>query len=336
MRTLDKTAVALLLGGLYSGALWAQPHAEHGALHQLPIDHSAMGHKHIGHDVKTSAPQAMPMDHSQMDHSAIQHGALEHGAARQAHTPQPTAHPHSAPNGVSRTPIPVLTDADRAAAFPDVQGHKVHDTAINHFLLIDQLEYQNADAGSALAWDVSGWVGGDINRLWLRSEGQRTQGVTEEAELQLLYGRALGPWWDWVAGMRQDFKPASSQTWAALGVQGMALYGFEAEATAFLGEDQQSALRLAGEYDMLLSNKWILQPTAELNFYSKNDAARAVGAGLANAEFGLRLRYEIVRQFAPYIGLTWQRAYGNSADYARAKGDKVEQARFVAGVRLWF
>jgi copper resistance protein B len=101
-------------------------------------------------------------------------------------------------------------------------GHQVHDSGINSFFLLDQLEYQDADEGSTLAWDASGWVGGDINRLWVRSEGERTNGVTEDAELQLLYGRSVSPWWDVVAGVRQDFKPESPQTWAAFGIQGMA------------------------------------------------------------------------------------------------------------------
>ena len=230
----------------------------------------------------------------------------------------------------------MLTDADREAAFQPLGGHQVHDSGINSFFLLDQLEYQDADEGSTLAWDASGWVGGDINRLWVRSEGERTNGVTEDAELQLLYGRSVSPWWDVVAGVRQDFKPESPQTWAAFGIQGMALYDFEAEATAFIGENGQTAARLEGEYDILLTNRLILQPTAEANFYGKNDPERGVGSGLANTEVGLRLRYEIVRQFAPYIGVTWSRSYGNTADFIRDEGGDVNEARFVAGIRMWF
>jgi copper resistance protein B len=230
----------------------------------------------------------------------------------------------------------VLTDADRQAAFPPLPGHSVHDSGLNSFFLLDQLEYQDADEGSTLAWAASGWVGGDIDRLWFRSEGERTNGVTEDAELQLLYGHSIGPWWDVVASVRQDFKPESPQTWAAFGVQGMALYDFETEATAFVGENGQTAARLEGEYDILLTNRLILQPTAEVNFYGKNDPERGVGSGLANTELGLRLRYEIVRQFAPYIGVSWNRVYGNTADLVRDEDGDVEEARFVAGVRMWF
>ncbi|MNR07008.1 Copper resistance protein B precursor [compost metagenome] len=116
----------------------------------------------------------------------------------------------------------------------------------------------------------------------------------------------------------------------------MALYGFEAQGTAFLGESGQSALRLEGDYDILLTNRLILQPTAEVNLYGRNDQERGVGSGLANTEVGLRLRYEIVPEFAPYIGVTWNRTYGNTADFAREEGEDNDEARFVAGIRLWF
>ena len=126
------------------------------------------------------------------------------------------------------------------------------------------------------------------------------------------------------------------RTWAAFGVQGMALYNFEAEATAFIGEGGQSAARLEGDYDILLTNRLILQPTAEVNFYGKNDPARGVGSGLSDTELGVRLRYEIRREFAPYIGVTWNRVYGNTADYAREEGEDRSEARLVLGVRMWF
>jgi copper resistance protein B len=236
----------------------------------------------------------------------------------------------------SRTPIPVLTDADRAAAFPPVAGHGVHDKKLNSFILLDKLEYQDADNGSALSWDAKGWIGGDVDRLWLRSEGERTNGVTESAELTALWGRSIGPWWDVVTGVRQDFKPGSPQTWGALGIQGMALYNFETEATAYIGENGQTAARFEGDYDILLTNRLILQPTAEANLYGKNDPQRGIGSGLANTEVGLRLRYEIVREFAPYIGVTWNRSYGKTADLAEDEGQKTNEARFVAGIRMWF
>ena len=236
----------------------------------------------------------------------------------------------------SRTPIPALTNADRAAVFESHAGHQMRDDAINSFFLIDQLEWQDADAGSTLSWEANGWIGGDTDRLLLRTEGERTNGVTESAELQALWGHAISPWWDVVSGVRQDFKPGTPQTWAALGLQGMALYNLETQATAYLGEGGQTSLRLKGEYDILLTNRLILQPTAEINLYGKNDPQRAIGSGLSDTEVGLRLRYEIRREFAPYIGVTWNRAYGKTADYLLEDSEDRSDTRFVVGVRMWF
>ncbi|WP_024656923.1 copper resistance protein B [Pseudomonas syringae USA007] len=252
---------------------------------------------------------------------------------------------HSMPMGASnssdapaqsRTPIPPVTDADRAAVYTSHSGHQVHDSAINSYFVADKLEWQDANDGSALAWDLSGWVGGDIDRLLLRSEGERTNGKTEEAEVQALWGHAVSSSWDVVAGARQDFKPGAPQTWAVFGLQGQAISDLDVEATAFIGEAGQTAARLEADYDLLLTNDLILQPTGELNFYGKNDPQRGNGSGLSTSEFGLRLRCEITPQFAPYVGVTWNRSYGKTADYAREDEEDVAEARLVVGLRLWF
>ena len=247
------------------------------------------------------------------------------------------SHPSTVPAASqSRTPIPALTDADRAVVYEAPGGHVIHDSGLNSLFLINQLERQDSDDGGALNWDAKGWVGGDIDRLWLRTEGERAKGRTEKAEVQALWGHAISPWWDLVGGLRQDFKPGASQSWAAFGLQGMALYNFEAEATLFIGEGGQTAARLEGDYDILLTNRLVLQPTAEVNFYGKNDPQRGMGSGLSDSEVGLRLRYEIRREFAPYVGVTWSRSYGKSADYARQEGEERSELRWVVGVRLWF
>ncbi|MGN8144143.1 copper resistance protein B [Pseudomonas sp. 22105] len=278
-----------------------------------------------------AASDVQGMDHSRMaDMQGMDHSQMTDMQSMDDGTMQPAAPTES------RTPIPALTDADRAAVFTSHAGHQVHDSAINTYFLADKLEWQDADDASTLAWDLSGWIGGDIDRLWLRSEGERSNGKTEDAEIQALWGHAISPWWDVVSGVRQDFKPGAPQTWAAFGLQGMALYNFEAEATAFIGENGQSAVRLEGDYDILLTNRLILQPTAELNVYGKNDPQRGIGSGLSNTGAGLRLRYEIRREFAPYIGVTWNRTYGRTADYAREEGEDRSEARLVLGVRLWF
>lgn len=275
------------------------------------------------------------MDHSQMqgmDHSQMQ--GMDHSQMQDADYSDMQGMQPAAPTE-SRTPIPVLTDADRAAVYKGGMDHHMGQ-ALNSLFVIDKLEWQDADQGSALSWEANGWVGGNVDRLWLRSEGERLNGVTESAELQALWGHSIGPWWDVVGGVRQDFKPGSPQTWAAVGVQGMALYDFETQATAFLGEGGQSALRLEGDYDILLTNRLILQPTAEVNLYGRNDPQRGTGSGISDAEVGLRLRYEIYREFAPYVGVTWNHLYGKTADYASDEGEDSSETRLVLGVRMWF
>lgn len=285
-----------------------------------------------------STGQMQGMDHGQMqgmDQGQMQ--GMDHSQMQgMDHSKMEGMQPAKQPQTQSRTPIPPLTDADRAAVYNAPGGHEVHDSALNSFFIFEKLEWQDADDGSALNWEAQGWIGGDVDRLWLRTEGERTNGKTEEAEVHALWGHAISPWWDLVGGVRQDFKPGDPQTWAAFGIQGLALYNFEAKATAYLGEGGQTAARLEGDYDILLTNKLILQPTAELNFYGKNDPQRGVGSGLSESEVGLRLRYEIRPQFAPYVGVTWNRTYGKTADYAREEGEDNSEARLVVGVRVWF
>ncbi|UVL58145.1 copper resistance protein B [Pseudomonas sp. B21-035] len=260
-----------------------------------------------------------------MDHAAMGHGAMNHQGMN-----------HSMAPGTPRTPLRPITDAERQAAFPPLPGHQVHDRQMNWAVIVEQLEYQNFDNSSALKWDANAWIGGDVDRLWLRSEGEREQGVTHKAELQALWGHAISPWWELVGGLRQDFKPATGQTWAAFGIQGTPLYGLELQATLYAGERQQTALRLESSYAILLSNRWILEPSLEANFYGRNDATRDQGSGLADSEIGLRLRYEITRGFAPYLGISVNRAYGNNAEQIRDEHGDIGQTRLVAGVRLRF
>ncbi len=267
--------------------------------------------------------------------SAADMQGMDHGMDHSSHAMPETQPVQSTPDQ-SRTPIPAITDADRAALYTSHDGHQVHDAAINSYFLAEKLEWQNANDGSALAWDLSGWIGGDIDRLVLRSEGERVNGKTEEAELQALWGHAITSSWDVVVGARQDFKPGAPQSWAAFGVQGSAISDLDVQATAFLGEAGQSAARLEGDYDLTLTNQLILQPTAEINAYGKDDPQRGIGSGLSSTEFGLRLRYELRPEFAPYIGVTWNRTYGKTADYAREEGEDVNDARLVVGVRMWF
>ena len=232
--------------------------------------------------------------------------------------------------------IPKLTDADRQAAFPDVEGHAVHDRGIHYFVLFDQLEWQAVSHANVFNLDASGWIGGDRNRLRFRAEGDADESDVGDAQVHVLYGRQFARWWDFVAGIRQDFAPGPAQTWAAVGVQGLAPYWFDIEATAYIGSSGRTHLRLEAEYELLLTNRLVLQPLIEAEIFGKADPSRGVGAGLSTTDAGLRVRYEFRRELAPYVGITWRNAWGQTSDFAEAAGEDRSGARFTTGMRLWF
>ncbi|HYF53123.1 MAG TPA: copper resistance protein B [Salinarimonas sp.] len=272
--------------------------------------------------------------------SASGQGHAGHGGAQQAPTKPPAQEDHSghhhAPESAPAPGIPPITDADRAAAFPDVEGHTVHDQAVHYYVLFDQLEWQGGGGARGLSWDNQGWIGRDRDRFWFRTEGEGEDGGLEAAEAHFLYGRAIARWWDVVAGVRQDFEPGPARTWAAVGIQGLAPYWFEVEATAYFGGSGRTHFRFETEYELLLTNRLVLQPLAELDIYGKSDPERGVGAGLSSGEAGLRLRYEFRREFAPYVGVVWSRKFFGTADLAEAAGEDAQGTRFAAGVRVWF
>jgi copper resistance protein B len=279
------------------------------------MDHSTIDHEM---PMPTTPAPAAPMDHSKMGHDMGDMPGMSMAPIEPI------------------TPISVLTDADRAAAVPASGGHEMHDNDIQSHVLFDRLEAWNADNGTGLEWEGQSWIGTDLNRLWLRSEGERVDGRTVSADLEVLYGHSFSPWWDVVTGIRHDFKPGGSQDFAAIGVMGLAPYKFEVAATGYLGESGQTAARLEVEYETLLTNRLILQPLLEINAYGKDDARRGIGSGLSTVEAGLRLRYEFTRQFAPYIGIVRERAFGGTADLRHEEGEDIDDTRFVAGLRVWF
>lgn len=203
-------------------------------------------------------------------------------------------------------------------------------------VLLDQLEATHSSHGSGLAWDVQGWIGGDANRLWVKSEGARQGGRTEDGRLELLWSKPVAAYWDLQAGVRRDFGAGPVRDWAAIGVQGIAPYWFDVEATAYVGNAGRTALRLDSKYDLRLTQRTVLAPRVEANLYSRADPERGLGSGLADASFGLRLRHELRREFAPYVGVVWNRRFGGTAGQARAAGSPVTLRQWVAGVRVWF
>jgi copper resistance protein B len=268
-------------------------------------------------------------------HEPHQHPAPIPNQAPPAQKPPADAQAHHAPADAPPASVRPLTDADRAAAFPDVGGHAVHDAAINTFVLFDQLEWQGGANGAGLSWDVRGWMGGDRDRLWFRSEGTRDGGRLEEGSADLLYGRAVSPWWDLVAGVRRDVRPGPGRTWAAFGIQGLAPYWIHVEATAYLSAGGRTQLCLKAEHELLITNRLVLQPLVEVDFYGKDDLEREVAAGLSSMDAGFRLRYEVRRELAPYVGVTWRRTFFGTAAHARAHGHAADSMHVVAGVRFW-
>lgn len=218
----------------------------------------------------------------------------------------------------------------------------VKDNQTFSFVLIDQLEVRTVDGPTTLNWDAIGWVGGDIRRFWFKTEGDvgLSADTGGEAEVQALYGQLVAPFWDFQAGLRYDRLygpgPDRGRAFAVVGIQGLAPYLLEVDASLFISEDGDVSARLTGEYEMLLTQRLILQPKAEINLAAQRVENFGVGSGLNDIELGLRLRYEISRKFAPYVGINWQRKFFETADLAREEGESVGDFSALAGVRLLF
>jgi copper resistance protein B len=204
-------------------------------------------------------------------------------------------------------------------------------------LMLSTAEVRPTSSDDAYAWEGEFWYGGDVNRLVLKSAGEgEFGGDLHSAEAQVLYSRAIGPYFDLQAGVRHDFEPGPSRTYAAVGFEGVATYWFELEGAAFLSNKGDLSARLEGAYDLRLTQKLILEPRAEIELAAQEVRELGIGSGLTSAELGLRLRYEFRREFGPYIGVAYERKFGDTADLARAAREDTEDTRFVLGVRAWF
>lgn len=204
-------------------------------------------------------------------------------------------------------------------------------------VIFNLAEYRVQKGADAYRWDGEGWFGGDINRFVVKTEGEgAVRGGVENAEVQALYSHAIDPWFNLQAGVRHDFRPGPARTYATIGFEGIAPYWFEVEGALFLSDKGDLLGRLEGYYDQRITQKLILQPRVELNFAAQDVPANGIGSGLSDAELGLRLRYEIKREFAPYVGISWESKVGDSARYARIAGDRVQATSLVFGIRAWF
>lgn len=213
----------------------------------------------------------------------------------------------------------------------------VHDNEIFATFRADRLEHRQQDGEAVFLWDVNAWLGSDSHKLFLESEGERLSGGdVEEAGVDVFYNRAIAGFWDLQLGIRHDFEPRPTRTFAAMGVQGLAPYWFEVDATVYVSEDGEISAEMEVEYDLLLSQRLILQPRFETALALQEVPEYGIGSGVNNVELGLRLRYEIRRKFAPYAGVSWHRLLGNTADFAKAEGASVDTVSWIAGVKLWF
>ena len=309
MKITRHNAWLLAAAFLTPAAVLAQPAVDHSQ-HTAPAAAPAVDHS------QHTAPAAAPaVDHSQ--HMA--QGAVEGGGRD----------PHAYSGGYQRG----------AGLYALEHGHdQLHVVDSHRFgaVIIDQLESVNGDEGEATAYDLQAWLSQGLQRVTLKAEGDIEHGKLEESRTELLWGKALSAYWDTQLGIRHDMGENPSQSWLAAGVQGLAPYWFEIDATGYLGSGGQTALRLDVEYDLLLTQQLILQPAAEFTLYGKNDATRGLGSGVSDATLGVRLRYEFSRQFAPYVGIERTARFGKSADFARKAGLHSRDTQWVAGVRFWF
>lgn len=300
---------------------------DHGSMPEM--DHSSMpGMDHGSMQEKTPASKKS-MDHGSMqgmDHSSMP--GMDHSSM-----------PGMGESSRNGPPVGSLPSSDgsteqRYAAYR-IHPHMMDNVVTSH-LLFDKLGVAyDRNEQTSLQWDGQFWIGRDLNKLWIKSEGDRLNGSTD-AKIEAFWSHTISPFWDLQLGARRDFGTGPKRNWAAFGVQGVAPYGIETEITGYVGGSGRTALALKAEYDLLLTQRLILTPEIEASLNGKNDEARGVGSGLSDASFSLRLRYEVTREFAPYVGVSFGRKFGKTASYASEAGESRSERAILAGVRIWF
>lgn len=330
-------AAMLLFSGqplLAEEAMHAMPGMEHGSMQAMPSE-TGQGTSHSGHSpamdgMRHSANGMGQDDPVQVSGSTMPMGipSMAHGTVTGGSAVIATRDPHAYSGGYTLLSGPYAMAGPRQLRLADEQNFAS--------LLVDRLEAMQTSDNTAAAYDMQAWFGRDYDRAVLRAEGHYDNGAIEEARTELLWGHAVATFWDTLVGLRYDSGEEPDRTWLALGVQGLAPYWFDVGATGYIGEESHSALSLNAEYELLFTQRLILQPRVEANFYGKEDDERGIGSGLSELAAGLRLRYEIRREFAPYVGAEWVGKYGGTADFARAAGLDTSETLAVAGVRFWF
>jgi copper resistance protein B len=339
-------ALALVPGGVLAqtAAPPADPHAGHTmpmatvpaaadphAGHTMP----AAPDPHAGHGMGAAKPASDP--HAGHNRGAAQPVADSHAGHNMA--------PPATGDAIGNAPAPApptdhAADAiwGAAAVAPSRAAlRREHGGFTGAMILLNIAEYQARKGSDGYRWEGEGWFGGDINRFVIKTEGEGdVRGPLEKAEVQALYSRAIGPWWNLQAGVRHDIRPEPQRTYATVGIEGLAPYWFKAAGALFLSNKGELRGRIEGFYDQRITQRLILQPRAEIEASAQSIPEIGVGAGLTDIELGLRLRYEIAREFAPYVGIEWAGKVGETARLARAAGEQPSGVSYVAGIRFWF
>lgn len=336
MIRLQHLAAAILLVG--AAPVMAQPHGHPGAPGE-PAQSCSPEHAAMGHCTPAAAPPAAPPGPAAADPTCPpEHAAMEHCTPRGA-TPLPTGDTARDPTDRQR---PAARYADRVWGAEAMESSRAllrreHGGMSYSQVMVDIAELQIRDGRDGYRWEAEGWFGGDVDRLVVKTEGEGDFGHgPEDAEIQALYSRAIGPYFNLQGGLRHDFRPDPSRTYAAIGIEGLAPYWFEVEAHAFLSTRGDVLGRVTANYDQRITQRLILQPRAEINLAAQEVAQSGIGSGLTDAEIDLRLRYEFRRELAPYLGVSWERKLGETARLADAAGRDRGGFRFVAGLRTWF
>ncbi len=326
--------IALIPLALSAGVSHAQDHV-HGAAQADP---------HAGHVRATEAPDP----HAGHDMGAAADPHAGHAMGPSASGPPDVPTSADDPGRPRRPPPPRAARSGPAHAADALWGEAVMARAREGLLrengdvratavIIDRLEARIEEGETSGLWDVGGWTGGDINRFWWKSEGEVAPDGEIEGEVQALYSRAVSPFWDVQVGLRQDVaEDGPDPTHLVVGVQGLAPYWWEVDAAAFLSSRGDLTARVEAEYDQRITQRLILQPRIEVEAAAADIPELGLGAGLTHVEAGLRLRYEIAKEFAPYVGVDWSRDLGGTASRTRAAGGETEHTAIVVGLRAWF
>jgi copper resistance protein B len=352
--TMTKTgaAVALLVLSVTAAegaSAQASDPQKNGGAGQTP----ASGHAETMEGMDHSQMDHSQMDHSQMDHSGMDHSQTNHADSDRMRSAKPAQQQGKAAmgNGMAGmgqgmkmgpmqggSPLPDARDPDayaEGASFANLPGNEMNDEMRFGRVLFDKFEYAKGDGEHGQNIDAEGWYGNDYNKAWFKAEGERRGGRLQSLRAEALWDRTFATFWSTQLGVRHDTGGGDSRNWLAFGVRGLAPYWFDTEATAYWSGGTLAA-RLQARYELLFTQRLILEPEVEANLYSRSDADSGLGSGLSDLGLGLRLRYEIRRQVAPYVGVTWNRNFGGTADYARARGERNKTTQLVAGVRIWF